>query len=60
MGITGFLGSLFGLIWFNSEAIDLLRGLFVCPVRLSPMCMAVRTLYGPVRERVRDPVHLEV
>ncbi len=43
--ITGFSGGLFGLIWFNSDAIDLHRGLF-CPV-LCLSCSLIFTFVWP-------------
>ena len=67
-GLRGYRWFSRTFIWFYFslilKGIVLRRGGFVlycvCPVRLSPICMAVRTLYGPERERVRDPVHLEL
>ncbi len=59
IGYRWFLRKLFILFWFNSKDFDLLHGLFCFVLCLSQFLISnwisVRTLYGPVRERVSGP-----
>ncbi len=59
MWIAGFSRKVFILFWFISEDADLLHGLFCFVLCLSQFLISnrisVRTLYGPVRERVSGP-----